>query len=439
MKSTLDKLEGLSRKLNIEVPVATVNAAFDRVYKGIQKNATIKGFRKGKAPMNVIRSTYGDEVKRDVIEEIVSESYSKALEEHSLDPIGYPKIKFDQLLEDQVFSFTADLEIRPEVQLKKYEGLKIQKEKLEIKDEQIDEILTNIRQSQAETAPVFEDRPATSSDTAEIDFAGKMNGQPLENGSAQGFMLELGSSRFIPGFEEGIVGMRVGSSKVLNLKFPDEYHVPMLAGQPVEFEVTLKSLKKKVLPELNDELAAKVGNYKTMTELKEAIRKDIESNETKRITDDLRNRVLKALVKENPIQVPRSLMLQQKEVLIKDVQDRMKQQGLQASDFEEYKQKWDGDFEQTASFMVASTFLIDAISDKLKVKPTEADVNQKISDYAQKSGIELSKIQDFYREPERKSRLMFQLTEEKIVDFLVSKANVLEVPKAQLEDAAEGP
>lgn len=437
MKSALEKLEGLNRKLTIDVPAEKVSAAFDRAYKEIQKNATIKGFRKGKAPIATIRSVYADQVRQDVVQEVLSDAYQAALEEHSLDPIGYPKVKFDHMHEDKPFSFTAEVEIRPEVQLKKFEGLKVEKEKLEIDEQQIEDVLKNIRESNAKTVTLLEDRPAAMGDIAEIDFAGKIDGAPMENGSAENFPLELGSNRLIPGFESGIVGMNVGGSKTLNLSFPADYHAAEIAGKPVQFEIKLKSIKKKVIPELTDEMAAKVGPFKTVQELKDAIRKDIETNESRRIQDDLRNRLLKALVAENPIQIPQSLKQQQKDILMKDVEDRMRQQGMGNIDFDEYKKKWESDFEQTASFMVSSTFLIDALADKMGVRPTDADVKTKISAYAKDSGLEIAKIEEFYRDPDRRSRLMFQLTEEKVVDELLAKASVKEVAKSQLEDSQE--
>jgi len=437
MKSALEKLEGLNRKLTVDVPAEKVSAAFDRAYKEIQKNATIKGFRKGKAPIATIRSLYADQVRQDVVQEVLSDAYQAALEEHSLDPIGYPKVKFDHMHEDKPFSFTAELEIRPEVQIKKFEGLKVEKEKLEIDEQQIEDVLKNIRESNAKTVTLLEDRPAAMGDIAEIDFAGKINGAPMENGSAENFPLELGSNRLIPGFESGIVGMNVGGTKTLNLSFPADYHATEIAGKPVQFEIKLKSLKKKVIPELTDEMASKVGPFKTVDELKAAIRKDIETNESRRIQDDLRNRLLKALVEENPIQVPQSLKQQQKDILMKDVEDRMREQGMGNIDFNEYRKKWESDFEQTASFMVCSTFLIDALADKMGVRPTDADVKTKISAYAKDSGLEIAKIEEFYRDPDRRSRLMFQLTEEKVVDELLAKANVKEVEKSQLEDLQE--
>lgn len=434
MKSTVNKVQGLTHKLDIEVPAERVQSAFDKVYKGIQKNATVKGFRKGKAPLATIRTIYGDRVKQDVLNDLISESYQTALDKHSLEPVGYPKIHFEQFVEDGVFTFTAEFEIRPEIELKKYEGLEIEKEILAVDDQQIQDVLENVRQSQAQTAPVLEDRGIQDGDIVEIDFNGFVDGQPLEHGSAEGRLLEIGSGRFIEGFEEGLKGMKAGQQRDLNLKFPDDYQSQDIAGKPVQFKVTVKNIKKKVLPELNDELAAKSGQFKTLQEFKDAIRKDITEQEERRIRDELRNRVLRQLVKANPVEVPRSLMEQQKQVIVQDVQQRMSQQGMTEADFEQYKSKWDGDFTQSAAFMVQSTFLVDALADKLNLRAQPADIEAKIDEFTRQTGIERDKVAEFYSKPERRSRLAFQVTEERVVAYLLDKAKITEKPKDKITD-----
>ncbi|MGE0762845.1 MAG: trigger factor [Bdellovibrionales bacterium] len=436
MKSTVNKLDGLVHKLNIEVPADKVSSAFDKVYKGIQKNATIKGFRKGKAPLATIRAAYSDRVRQDVLNDLISDSYQSALAEHSLEPVGYPKIHFEDFIEDGAFVYTAEFEVRPQIELKKFENLEVEKEILNIEDKRVDEVLENIRQSQASAVPVLEDRGAILGDIAEIDFEGFVDGAPLENGSAQNRPLELGSARFIPGFEDGLVGMKPGEQRELNLQFPADYHAAV-AGKPVLFKIKLNALKKKSLPELNDELAARSGSYKTMDEFRAAIRKDIEDSEQKRIRDDLRNRVLKALVKNNPVQTPQGLLQQQKEMIINDVKGRMSEQGMNEQEFEEYKQKWDKDFEQSAAFMVQSTFLVDTLADKLNLRATAADVEAKIDEYAKQTGIEREKVAEFYDKQERKSRLFFQITEERVVAYLLDKAKIKEVAKDKLSDPPE--
>ncbi|MCB0363972.1 MAG: trigger factor [Bdellovibrionaceae bacterium] len=427
MKITLDKLEGLAHKLSIEVPADRVREEFTKAFKDLQKEVSLKGFRKGKAPLNVIRTHYGDRVKQDVLQNLISDSYQAGLEEHSLDPIGYPKIKFENFDDDKDFIFTAEFEIRPEINLSKYEGLEVEQQKIEIKDEQVDGVLKNIQSNHAEMVPLLEDRPAQEGDMAEVAFEGFVDGQPLEGAQSERHMLELGSGQFIDGFEEGVIGMAIGAETTLNLKFPDEYHNKEIAGKPVEFKVKLNSLKKKSLPEIDDELAKKLGEFQTLNELKEQIRKDLESSEKQRVAEELKNKILRALVDANPVDVPKSLHERQKQMLIDDVQQRMKHQGLNETDFEEYKTKWDDDFNQSATFVVQSSFLVDALADKLSLRPTKDDFEKKIEEIAGQTGLEADRLKEYYLQQENQSRLSFQIMEEKVVAFLIDKAKIQEV------------
>lgn len=432
MKATVDNLSGLSRKLTVEIPTEKVQQAFDRVYKAIQKKANIKGFRQGKAPIATIKSIYAEQVKSDVVNDLINEAYGSALEENKLEPVGYPKVNFPMIEEAKSFTFTAEFEVRPEVKVEKFENLKVLKEKLEIPETRISEILENIRNSNAEMITVFEDRGLAHGDVAEIDFVGMVGGAPLPNGSAQGHQLEIGSKQFIDGFEEGLVGMKIGDNRTINLKFPEGYHEQSLSGAPVTFEVKLVGMKKKSLPEINDDLAKKVGPFENLEALKTEIRKDIETGESHRIQEELRTRVVHALVDSNPVEAPRGLVEQQKRSLIDDMKERLKQQGLDDSQFEEYKQKWDSDFENSATFMVKSTFLLDSLAERLQLRAKPSEIDEKIAEYAKQSGIESGRLREFYNNPDRRARLAFQVTEEKVVKHLIDKAQVTEVPKDKL-------
>jgi trigger factor len=334
--------------------------------------------------------------------------------------------------EQRDFAFTAEFEVRPEVKLTKVEGLKVKKEKFEMREELVDATLEDIRKRQATMVPVLENRPAQMSDTAVVDFKGFVDGQPLENGAGENHPLELGSNSFIPGFEEGIVGMSVGATKRIQLKFPDEYHAKDIAGKQVEFEVTVKELKKKSLPEATDEFVKGLGPYESVAALRTVIREDFEKRETKRVNDDMRNRLMKALVDANPVEVPQSLLKDQKKTLIEDFEKRMSQQNMSPAEFEDYKQKWDGDFTETASYMIQSSFLIDKIAGDQNLRATPADVEAKLQEYAQQTGLELAQIKEFYNDDDRRSRIAYQCTEEKVLTYLMSKATVVEVSKEDL-------
>ncbi|RYZ87556.1 MAG: trigger factor, partial [Proteobacteria bacterium] len=248
MKTDLEKVSSLHRKINVEVPSTVVQNTFERIFKDIQKEVAVKGFRKGKAPIATIKSMYLDRVKQDVAQELIQMHYVQALTEHKLDPISNPEFEFDVPTEAKDFSFSASFDVRPEVNLKKYEGIEVEKEKLVIDDKKVNDVLDNIRTSRASFENVLEDRPARVGDTAVVDFEGFVDGAPLENGTGKDHNLELGAKQFIEGFEEGVVGMKVGDNKTLNLKFPTPYHSADLAGKSVEFKVKLTALKHKVLP-----------------------------------------------------------------------------------------------------------------------------------------------------------------------------------------------
>lgn len=436
MKSTIEKLSTLERKLNIEVPAAEVQAAFDRAFRGLQKQVAIKGFRKGKAPLATVRSVFGERVRQDVAQDLIQAKYAEALQKHELAPISYPTIEFDPLEDEKDFAFSAEFEVRPVVAGVQFEKLQVKRERANQDPSRADSVLEDIRKSRAETVAVLEDRPAQKGDVAVIDFEGSLLTGPLEGGSAQGHELELGSSSFIPGFEEAVEGMRVGQEKTISLTFPENYGAAEIAGKPVTFKTKLVALKKKQIPEMNDELVKKLGPYENVEALRAEILKDIDAREAKRIDDDARNRAMRALVDRNPVDVPKSLLNEQKKALIDDLQKRMKQQGLDDSMFDEYKKRWDSDFEQTATYMIRSSFLIDALAEEHKLHAVESDFDAKLQEYVKETGIELSKIRDFYLEPERKSRLGYQITEQKVIAMILSKADIREVSREELEAEA---
>lgn len=436
MKSNVEVVSNLSRKLNIQVPATSVQTAFQKIFNNIQKDVTIKGFRKGKAPMTTIKSLYGDRVKQDVVQDLIQKHYSIALDEHKLEPISYPEFEFADPTENKDFSFSAAFDVRPEISLKKYEGLEVEKEKFEFDPKKVDQVLENIRASRATFETVTEARATKLGDVAIIDFQGLMNGAPLENGSGEGHQLELGAKQFIEGFEDGVVGMKVGETKTLSLKFPDPYHSAELAGKPVEFKVTLKEIKAKVLPELTDEFLATLGGPTDLASLKKSIEEDLQKTEQKRIDDAFKNRLLKKLVNENPVDVPPSLLKEQKASLIEDFKKRMTEQGMGPDDFASYVEKWDGDFEKTASEMIQSSFLVDAIAKKHELFCKKEDLDAKFAEYAQQTGIEESRIREFYGRPEQASRLTYMITEEKVIAHLNKSVKIKEVPAGSLKEEA---
>lgn len=434
MKAQVQITQGLQRKINVEIPQNIVTNAFEKVYQSIQRSVQIKGFRKGKAPLSTIKTMYKTQVLGDVAQDLIQAHYPQALKESNIDPISYPEFEFEDPAEEKDFAFTAIIEVRPEVKIKKWEGLEVEKEKFVFNDAQFEQTLNNIRSSRAKIVDVLEDRAAQMGDTAVVDFEGFVNGGPLENGVGVDHNLELGSKQFIEGFEEAIVGMKIGDKKTVNLKFPDPYHAADIAGKPVDFKVTLKGLKKKELPEINEELLAQIGTKQTVEEFKKTLRDDIEQSDKKRIEDNFKNRLIKKMVEANPVDVPASLLKDQKASLIEDFKKRMSDQGMQEGDFESYVQKWDTDFAKTAGEMIQSSFLIDALATEHKLICTKEDLEAKFTEYAKQTSLEEARIREWYSKPEQASRLTYMITEEKVIKLLTDKAKVKEVDAKDLKE-----
>lgn len=434
MKVQLDHLEGLEKKLFVEVPEEKVKEAFNKVYSDLQKNVTLKGFRKGKAPLIQLKKVYGDRVRQDVLQELVSESFHKAVTEHTLSPVTEPAIEISAFDEDIAFKYSAVFEDRPAIVIKKDKDLVVEKEILKVEETTIDEALENIRKNFQTSVPVVEDRPAQMGDVSDINFDGYIDGEPLQGGKADGHRLELGSQSFIPGFEEQIVGMTVGQDREIQLKFPEDYHAKEIAGKPVTFKVKLNALFKKELPELNDEFALKLGEtFKTLDDVKKYIRQDIEQSESQRIQEDLKQRLLKALVKENPVEVPKSLQVAQEKRLREDIDQRLKQQGMSEAEIKDYNEKWESEYSSSASTMIQSSFLVNHLAREWGLKASSAEVEEKIHEQSEQAGIPLEYLQEHYQKnPERESNLRFQIIESKVVEKLLSQAQIVEVPKEKL-------
>lgn len=430
MKSTLEKLSTLERKLNIEIPVTEVQAAFENAYKEVQKHVAIKGFRKGKAPITTIKNLYSDRVKQDVIQDLIQKHYPKALDQHSLDPIGYPAIEFDAFDSQADFKFTAAFEVRPEIPLKKVEGLEVKKEKLGSSDKFVNETLESWREMLSETMPIDESRPAKKDDVVVIDFASDFELTGTGEKEILNHELKIGSGQMIPGFEEGIEGMNIGDIKDITAKFPENYHVPDLQNAEKIFKITLKGIKKKNLLPLDDEFAKKVGQGETLEQLKAKITEDFARREEYRIKDELKSRLLRVLAENNPVEIPKSLLNEQKAMLIQNFEQRFAQQGISPKEYEEYKQKWDADFESTAKFMIQSSFLIDEIAKKNDLFVNKEELDKAVDANMMQARYSGQKV-DKNHESNMRRQLAYKITEDKVVEFLLKSAKIQEADASE--------
>jgi len=434
MQINVESLSSIKKKLNFKIPAQQVSAEVDKAYAEIRKHAAIKGFRKGKVPMGLIEKHYGDKMADDVLKSLVNDTYFKALTEQGLNPVSYPTIESDPLKPGEPFSYSATVEIFPEVSVREYLGLEVVKEQLVQDDSVVAARLKEMQDSLGQLAPAPEGHAAALGDFVVFDFLGTLDGVPFEGGESEDFQLELGSGRFIPGFEEQLIGMDAGSQGIVKVSFPENYGSELLAGKPAEFAVTIKEIKVKELPELNDEFAKEFGEFETLEELKLKLAELHQAQEERRIETELRDRLIVGLVEKNDLEVPEVLVDRQVAMMLENSKQRLASQRLSLEMMGLTDEGYKAQFRDAARIQVKGSLLLDAVAEKENLEVTDADIARQIAEIATGTKQDPASVANLYQTNQRaKENLVAQLKEDKAIQFLLERAQVTEVPKEEIK------
>ncbi|HLO27378.1 MAG TPA: trigger factor, partial [Geobacteraceae bacterium] len=328
MQIKVESISAVKKKLNFEIPAERVTTEFDKVYEEIRKKAAIKGFRKGKVPRTLIEKHYGEVMEQDVVKNIVNDTYFKAIVDEKIFPVSYPVIENEELKKGETFRYSALVEVLPEIHVKDYDGLEVRKEQIRIDEEVVSNRLKEMQESLAQLKPVDDTHLAGKGDFVTFDFEGFMDGVPFENGKGADYQLELGSGKFIPGFEEQLVGMKASDEGEIKVTFPADYGKSEFAGKDAIFKILVKDIKVKELPAIDDDFARQFGDFETVEQLQAHLKDMHEKQEKDRIDSDLREGIVKALIEKNPIEVPESLIDQQVDQMLENAKKRLAYQRL---------------------------------------------------------------------------------------------------------------
>jgi trigger factor len=434
MQINVESLSTIKKKINFEIPAQQVTAEVDKAYAEIRKHAAVKGFRKGKVPMGLIEKHYGDKMAEDVLKNLVNDTYFKAVTDQGLNPVSYPVIESDPLKPGQPFSYSATVEVFPEVAVKDYLGIEVVKEQLVQDDQAVAARLKEMQESLSQLAPAPEGHAAAQGDFVIFDFLGTLDGVPFEGGEAEDFQLELGSGRFIPGFEEQLVGMSAGDQGTIKVSFPENYGSELLAGKPAEFAVTVKEIKVKELPELNDDLAKEFGEFETLDELKQKLGELQQAQEERRVENELRERLIKSLVEKNDLEVPEILVDRQVAMMLENSKQRLASQRLSLEMMGLTDDGYKIQFRDVARDQVKGSLLLDAVADKEGIEVTDEDIARQIGEIAAGTKQDPATVANLYQTNARaKENLVVQLREDKAVQYLLDRAKIVEVPKAEIQ------
>ena len=434
MKATLKNVDQHVVELTIEVPAADVAAGIKAAVKRIASQVNVPGFRKGKAPRNVIEMNYGKEaVLNEAYDFLVNQNYTAALQENKIVPVSQPEIEQVQFEEGKDLIFKATVTKRPDVKLGDYKGLDAKKEEAKVTDEQIQDQLKNIAEQQAEMVVADKDAKVEQGDFAVIDFKGTVDGKPFDGGEGKSYPLQIGSGNFIPGFEDQLVGAKAGDDVTVKVTFPEDYFVADLAGKEAEFATHIHDIKRKQLPELNDEFAKANSSYETIAELKADLRKKMEEDAERRAVDAYNGELIKTAVENAEVDIPEVMVADRVEQMIQELAMSMEGRGLKLEDYLKFSNKTveelREEYKETAAENVRTDLVLDAIAVEEKIEVTPDDMNREIFMMAQNFGANPQEVWDIIAKEGRVSMLAGSVARKKAARFIVDNAKGAEAAK----------
>jgi trigger factor len=420
MQISANQLSPVLLELNVEVDAERVRAELDKAYQQLARGATVRGFRKGKAPRKVLRHMFGARVAADVAQRLVDETYAKALDEQKVQTVSQPAIESQAVNENEPFSYKARVEILPKIDSVVFEGFQVKRPSSTVTDQQIDEQLQAVQRANSTLEPASESHVATAGDVVTVDFTVSVDGRPVKDASAENLDLELGQSSVLPEIEAALLGQRPPFQKDVEVAVPSTSTHPDLRGKKAVFSMTLRDLKTRVLPAIDDEFAKDLGEFDDLAALRKSISEDL----GKRLDESADNAVAQALVAElvkaNPIQVPPSLVQQQYKVTEQEVLRQSRAQGRGQQLSADTRRS----IEQDSEIKVRAGLLMAEIAKAKGIQVGPADIDEGLKGLAEQSGKNLAKLKAEYATQQKREMLVGMILENKVLDIIEAAAQI---------------
>ncbi len=432
MSLQVEKLEKNMAKLTIEVAAEELEKAIEEVYRKERNRISVPGFRKGKAPRKLIEQMYGKEVfYEEAANALIFEAYEKELENCEESVVSQPRINVVQIEAGKPFIFTAEVALKPEVTLGKYKGVKVEAADLEVTEEEIDAEIGKERDNSARTVPV-EGRPVQDGDMTVIDFEGFVDGVAFEGGKGTDYPLTIGSGAFIPGFEEALIGAEIGRETDVNVTFPEDYQAAELAGKAAVFKCTVKEIKEKELPALDDEFAAEVSEFDTLAEYREDTKKKIGERKAEAAKSAKEEAVIDAIIEDAQMEIPDAMLETQQRQMVEDFAQRLQMQGLSMEQYTQFTgatpQIMLEQIKPQALRRIQSRLVLEAVAAAEKMEATEEEFEAEVSKMAEGYKIEPDKVKELLGEGGKK-QVMEDICVNKAVEFVVENAKEAKASK----------
>ncbi|HEY8156825.1 MAG TPA: trigger factor [Myxococcota bacterium] len=411
------------RTLEVSVDVKRVRRAYDRAYQDLAKRAPVRGFRPGKTPRSVLEKLYGAQIGEQIEQSLVAETLGPALEQAGLEPVAEPAIAAKTPAIDAEFVYTARVEVKPSFELPELTGLPARRPRVTVGEPDVERELEQLRQRQAallEEPPGMEAAPAH---VLTIDFVGRIDGQPFAGGSGQGVELELGSQRFLPGFEEQLAGAKAGEDREVRVRFPDDYGTRELAGRDAVFAVHVAAIRRRVVPALDDELAKDLGDFESLEALRARVRADLEAAAERGARAELHRTLLDALIARTGFELPPGLVSRQLDRLLQNAARRLA--GAVPDDqLEAQIGRWKEEWRPRAEREVREMLLLEAIAKARGIQAEASEIEDRIAHLAREQRVDPARLRRAWGEEGLERALRTQVVDEKVLDFLASTAKV---------------
>ena len=428
MSLQVEKLEKNMAKLTIEVPAEEVEKALEDAFQKNKNKISVPGFRKGKVPRKMIENMYGKEVfYEDAANEMIPDAYEKELADFTEEIVSSPKIEVVQIEAGKPFIFTAEVALKPEVKLGKYKGVKVDKVEVEVTDAEVDAEVDKERQSNARTITI-EDRPVKDGDETVLDFKGFVDGVAFEGGKGTDYPLTIGSGAFIPGFEEKLVGAEIGKEVDVEVTFPEDYQAEELAGKAAVFKCTVKEIREKELPELDDEFASEVSEFDTLAEYKADVKAKLVEKKEKDAKNVKEDAIIDAIIETAEMDVPEAMIATQQRQMVDDFAQRMQMQGLTMEQYLQYTgqtpQAMHDQLKPQAEKRIKSRLVLEAIVAAEGITVDDDEYTKELERMAEIYQMTVEKIKEALASngDEAEKQIKKDLAVQKAVDFVMANA-----------------
>lgn len=423
MKIDIENISPVEKRVSIEIPWITVQEELDQAYKGLQKRARVKGFRAGHVPRKVLEQFYKSAVESEVVQRLIDDSFRKAVQEKELFPINTPVVDSDVTFEAEApFKFSAKVEVKPEVSVSDYKGLQVTRQVREVDEAEVAKELDQLREKATVIEQVTDRTDARQGDIAVIDFFGYVDGETFKGGKGINYSVEIGKGRMIPGFEDQLVGMKIGEHKEFQLSFPQGEGPEEVRGRTVDWQVDLKEVKTKVLPELDDEFAKDLGDYDSLAQLKEKIRENLRTREDARSRRQIREKVMEKLVEKNKVDVPPVMVERQLDFLLQDLA-RFTKVNKDPAMLEAIK-GLRNEQRDRAEKQVAAMLLLEAVGRQENLEISESDLEGRLGEIARQNRMTTKQVRQQLERESKLDAVRYDIRQDKALDLLVDHAVV---------------